>query len=160
HCLVAGEDEANMNLRELVDALGRKEAFASLGRGATNAEVAHVQSSLEILLPPCYAEFLRICGYASWFGHAVLGVSNDATYDTVGYTQRIRDRKLPKGVARLPKNGNVVMKYGGGGQYFLYAADTLRAGEVVLFTDEMGGAEDDAESWKSFEEFLECFVNL
>ncbi len=50
------------------------------------------------------------------------------------------------------------MKYGGGGNYFLFAKGHPREGQVALFSDDNGGKE--AEHWKTFEDFVTYFAKL
>jgi antitoxin YobK len=146
-------------LSNAIVALSKKEAFECLEGGATSEQVASAEKVLGILFPDEYTWFLRTYGYVVWFGHAILGLSpNDTDYDTLYFTGKMRNAKLPRGFTPIPTEGNIVMKYGGGGYYFLFSKGTKFEGNVKLFTDDMGGRE--SEHWDTFREFVEYFCRF
>lgn len=141
-----------MKLQKLLDICAKKANFRYLGRGATQFEIESAEQSLGVVFPKDYKRFLSEIGYVFWFGSAIYGVSDQSDYSTVHKTKYFRSRSLPSDFTPLPLDGNVIETFAGGGAYFLYAASSPRAGEVVLFSDDEGGIE--AESWPSFLDFF------
>jgi len=143
-------------LAQAIAVLSKKEAFECLQGGVPAAAIATYEQQLGLTFPDNYRWFLSTFGYVSWFGHSILGYSpHDPDYDTLVATKRSRATKLPKGFLPLPRNGNIVMRYGGGGDYVLFSKGGELEGQVVLYTDEYGGRPTD--SWSSFEAFVEHF---
>jgi SMI1-KNR4 cell-wall len=139
-----------------ISIISEKEAFECLAGGANPEQIASLEVQLGISFPEEYRWFLRNYGYVSWFGHCLLGFSpNDRDHDTLLATNKMRATKLPKGFHSMPAYGNIVMKYAGGGYYFLFSKGTELEGSVELFSDELGGQPSDR--WESFAEFVEHF---
>ena len=84
--------------------------------------------------------------------------SEDEDYCTVTCTKELRTEDLPDGFEKIPNNGCVLEHYGGGGYYFMFSNESGRAGQVVLFLDELYGKE--ALSWATFGDFLEYMLRL
>jgi hypothetical protein len=142
-----------MDLSSLFADMRRQTNFTCGDRGASEDEIDHIETTLEVKLPESYVTFLKTFRYAWWFGHAIYGVSEDEELDALTYTIEARQEDLPEGFLPLPKDGIVVERYGGGGYYFLHGADSLASpGTVSLLLDETFRHE--AESWESFEAFL------
>ena len=145
------------------DRLTQLEKFEA-GAPATDGQIAHVEKRLGIVLPPSYRSFLRRFGHASWFGGAVYGVYNPAPgvvdekfdYCTIRETLRARKKEHSAGFAPLPKGGNIVASYDGGGYFFLYGANVARPGQVVLLANDDKGRE--AQAWPTLEAWLEWLM--
>jgi len=95
---------------------------------------------------------LETVGYIRWFGESILGVAENEHYDTLSNTLSLRSEQRPSDFLTVPRDGNVIQNYAGGGYYFLFSKASKRSGEVALFTDELFGNEE--QSWSSFAEFL------
>jgi hypothetical protein len=143
----------------LFQKIASKEEFACLAEGVSISEIDALEAKLGVVFPDDYRRFLKRFGHASWFGHALVGISpTDLDYDTESRTFRMRHAKIPQGFHPVPLEGNIVKKYDGGGYYFLYSATSPKAGRVVLFTDDEAGGP--SEEWHSFTDFLEYVTEL
>lgn len=146
-----------MDKETLMVELSKKKDYEDLGRGATDEEIRNVEGSLGVKLPKEYVDFLKRCGFVFWFGNSIFGVAPSDDDSVVHWTLAARSEPLPKSFKPRPLDGVVVQRYGGGGYYFLFSADSPRAGEVVLLLDELYGNES-TELWENFWLFLESFV--
>jgi antitoxin YobK len=143
-------------LVESIKIIAKKEAFECISTGVPLSEIKKMEDELGIVFPLDYSRFLSDVGYVSWFGHAILGHSpEDSDYDTVYQTLRMRNVPLPVGFTPIRGDGNIVMKYAGGGYYFLTAQGSPDEGRVVLFTDDYGGRP--SQHWDSFTDFVAHF---
>jgi hypothetical protein len=140
---------------DLLASLRSRDGYRDLPKGATDEEISALEQSLACALPASYKHFLKVCGYAEWFGHVVYGIAPDDHCSTEKKTLLIRER-VPKGFRAAPRNGNVVASYGGGGFYFLHAEGAERPGAVSLHTDE--DAWEEVDSWPTFTAFLKSRV--
>jgi len=134
-----------------------KEAFECYG-SLNDEKILLMQKDLGIQFSDSYIFFLKKYGYVEWFGHTILGYSDDEDYNTVSYTKELRNGDLPNDFVKIPDDGCVLESYGGGGHYFLFSQESSRKGQVVLFLDELFGKE--AQAWESFEAFIDYMLSL
>jgi len=144
-------------LEEILQTLRRREGYADSSRPISQQEIALVESSLVVILPADYKQFLAQRGYVEWFGHVIFGIAPDPENSVVENTIAAREAELPPDFIGIPEKAIVVKEYGGGGSYILHAADAQRAGLVSLVLDELFGRE--AMYWTSFLAFLDSIVN-
>lgn len=142
-----------MDLNKLFDEIRKKESFTSRDLGASSDEINRIENDLNVKLPNDYKLFLKTFGYVWWFGIELYGISDDADENVLFQTIKARNEKLPIEFNKLPLEGVIISRYGGGGYYFLYSEDCPRSGEVSLIIDETFGNE--VQKWRSFKEFLE-----
>lgn len=145
------------NLVETIDKFKEKEGFECHGQ-LNDDSIHEMESELEISFPEPYKLFLKKYGYVEWFGHTIYGYSKDEDNHTVCCTIELREDEIPSDFRRIPKEGCVLEHYSGGGYYFLFSKESERSGQVVLFLDELFG--DEAQSWPTFESFLEYMLSL
>jgi hypothetical protein len=145
------------NLDATLNKFKEKEGFECFGK--LNHESIHeMESELGVSFPEPYKIFLKKYGYVEWFGHTIYGYSEDEDYHTVECTIELRKDDIPSDFQRIPKHGCVLENYGGGGYYFLFSSESERSGQVALYLDELFGKE--AQSWATFEAFLEYMLSL
>lgn len=145
------------NLDAALDKLKEKEGFECHGQ-LNDESIQQMERELGISFPDQYKMFLKKYGYVEWFGHTIYGYSEDEDYHTVECTNELREDEIPSDFPRISKLGCVLENYGGGGYYFLFSSESERSGEVALFLDEQFGKE--AQSWATFEAFLEYMLSL
>lgn len=145
------------NLDAALDKLKEKEGFECHGQ-LNDESIQQMERELGISFPDQYKMFLKKYGYVEWFGHTIYGYSEDEDYHTVECTNELREDEIPSDFPRISKLGCVLENYGGGGYYFLFSSESERSGEVALFLDEQFGKE--AQSWATFEVFLEYMLSL
>ena len=147
-----------MSIRSILAELPKRKKFRA-GSPATQKDVAAIEEALGVKLPEDYKVLLREFGMARWFGNSINGIhtnqaEKDAGYswDVVEQTRYAQAEWKKIGLKALPKDAVVINRYDAGGWYVLFCADSPRSGQVALFDHEAMGEE--AQSWKSLEEFL------
>jgi hypothetical protein len=144
-----------MAVIDLFEAMRRKRNFIC-GRGATDAEVRKIETTLGVQLPSDYVVFLKTFGYALWFGEAIYGVSEGPDCDVLDATLTARKEKLPDFFHPFPNEVIVLSADDEGGYFVLYGMD-CGGGVGWLHSDELNA---EVEHWETFEEYLRERVEI
>jgi len=140
-------------IEDLVEELRSRRNFFCNPDGADEEAIKRIEEGLSVVLPDSYRRFVRLCGFAMWFGHRLCGVSALKECDVSFQTTKAREFQVPdSSFQRVPQDGLVIEPYGGGGWYFLFSMDSGRSGQVALFTH--GALGHEVQSWNSFEDFV------
>lgn len=151
-------------LQNTLDQLGSLPMFRA-ERPATQDEIRLIESTLGILLPKQYIEFLQHYGYAAWFGSEILGIRpidqstgepSSVTFDCIHVTLEQRKPDNPFGTVALPQDHVVIATDGAGGNFVLFTIGSRYEGQVHWYS-----FEDKAEpvmAWPTFNSFLEYMI--
>jgi hypothetical protein len=143
-------------IAKVLDRLGKVVPRGGRGKPAKQADIAQIESSLNVSLPPDYSEFLRRFGFAIWDGKTVNGCFElddenweGYDFDAVRVTQELRAGRTPRKLKALLGRAVVIDDDQAGGYYLLVSTDAERAGQVVYFSED-----GEEESWPNFTAFL------
>jgi hypothetical protein len=142
----------NQSLETVLAELKKLEDYSDRQGGATEEEIKAVETSLGVHLPSEYRDFLRLVGYADWFGNEIFGIRHEQACDVIYKTNYARQEELPPDFLPIPQYVVVIGRYGGGGWHILHGMESATPGRVDLILDETFNEPD--QSWPSFISFV------
>ena len=135
------------------------------GPGAQPSDLVRLRVVAGGALTEEYEAFLLLFGFAIWdggmlYGTYELGSVMPPSYDADAERQTLkqRSRLMPSCFGDVSANGLVIMKYEGGGFYFLHSAASGTPGVVARY--EFAEPDGPTESWPTFEQFLRRAIRL